>query len=498
MELKDSVLSEDLQGMGYSARISDTSDPGKGDDMRAIPWLMGICLIVGGCAQYRTKPISLDDLSTVIDHRTLDSDMLNVAAQHLESAQLFTGIECNLDVEDGITLDEAFLIALVYNPDLNANRQIITEQAGMIVSAAAMINPKWSSKVLSDAGSLRGESSLTIDVLSFLNMAKRPARRDIADAEALRVRLIVTSAEWDLYYRLLCLYEQYSFHVNFTVQLDELIQEFTTCILYPARQMAKVGSIPLRDLREIDGTLGRFEMQLLQNENTRRSIRDEIHETIGFPPGSRIEPQLPDPGDSGKGLSLQDSSRLADLALQSRPDLQVLLAEYRVVENRYRLAVLEQYPDVNLGPAVNFSSMDAFFGIAAQLIVPVFYRNRGEIERAFAKREEVRYRVETRLLGIQHEIQEHLRQMDYCTNQIKHISNRILPEDLTRLEASLAEMRFYPAQVKKAAALFRGRYDSWMQLKGFELTRITAEALLRKSTGLTLVHQNRTPRDREE
>jgi len=459
---------------------------------------MGIALFLNSCTHYSAKPISLGKIKTGIEHRELDADILSLASQRVEDADIFAGIDYHLDPGDGISLDEAFVMGIVYNAELKALRQTMEERSGMVISASAISNPKWELKALSGGGDLRGESSIRQDVLSFLNLLKRPARKEIAVAEVDLARLLVTSAERNLYFDLFSLYEQYLYHERFAGQLREWIREYTEQVLHPAEQMIKTGYIPVSDLLEIQKFLDEFEMEFTRIENRKLGIREKIHEKIGFPPYLLFELQHPDAADAEVPFSPEDSRGLADLAVQRHPDLQILLAEYHIAENEYRLAILEQYPDVNLGPAVNLGSMDDFYGLALHMIVPIFYQNQGEIKTSFARRERVRQKVEARLIEMQHEIQNALRQMDYCRGQVNYINNSVLPNEMKRLRAAMVEQRYYPERTFKTAVLFKNRTDSWLRMKDFELRKIDETANLQKSIGVPLISALHILRNREE
>ncbi|HEX3983839.1 MAG TPA: TolC family protein [Acidisoma sp.] len=93
---------------------------------------------------------------------------------------------------------------------------------------------------------------------------------------------------------------------------------------------------------------------------------------------------------------------LSETALSRRPDVLATLAQYDAAQAALRLAVANQYPDLNIGPGYHYDQGDNKFILDVSLPLPVFNQNQGPIATARARRQLAAARfaqVQTQVLG---------------------------------------------------------------------------------------------------
>ena len=172
----------------------------------------------------------------------------------------------------------------------------------------------------------------------------------------------------------------------------------------------------------------------------------------------------------GSEMCIRDSvDTLVDRALAQRLDLQALRAGYEGQEATLQVAVLQQYPRLNLSlNGARDTGAVRTNGVAVGFDLPLWNRNRGQIAIQTATREQLRSEYETRLFRTQADIATLVSALDIGRRQQADLANQLGP-----LRASVAAF-------ENAAA--RG-----------DIARITAEtarlSLLDKSIALSALDQ---------
>lgn len=94
--------------------------------------------------------------------------------------------------------------------------------------------------------------------------------------------------------------------------------------------------------------LAGLEQERIRLEGEQRAARQEVHRLLGIPPDAPLDvtmgadpfvlPSLPD----------KDTTALVNAALQKRPDLIQIMAEYDASEAELRLEVARQWPQLSI------------------------------------------------------------------------------------------------------------------------------------------------------
>lgn len=453
-----------------------------------IRWMLisaaGLSLLAG-CARYEARPITVSESAAALHARTLDDATLAQAGARLDDARLFAFVNTDVRLDDGLTADEAFLAALAHSPRLETLRALVREREGLIVHAGALPPLSWDGMTVNDAGRWQGETNAKVDLFSLMDLFKRPARRDKADAEHEVARLQVLDAELGLYFDLDAGIAELAVLRDYERDISALLQQLQTDIGHRAELAARMGRIAQSDLAAVAVSRVRLETRARTLRTQIARKEEDLLKAIGLAPNAAVAFQ-PSTAAGPAAWSLADEERLGDVALARRIDLQLALAEYQVREQQLRLSVLEQYPDVALGPALNFSSMQTLLGGAWRVELPVFYQNQGAIQAARAGRDTAAAALDETVLAAVHEIREALRWMDHYREQREKLILEELPPLRSRYEAATARLALDPMATMQAMDAFREVAERSLEVREYELEWTRAAQRLARAVAIPL------------
>lgn len=401
--------------------LNSGRDPADGR-FRAIRWLTVSLLAAVGCQTYRPDPL---DLAARLD--AVASRATRLAP---ETAQAF-------DLADGITLDEAEVMALIYGADL----RIARAEAG-VTAANAHTAGRWTDPVmginaaefLSPSGPFEfgGMVSLSLPVSGRLKALEEEA--SAAHRAALRR---VWAKEWSYRNDVRRAWIEWTVAVERGNLLRTVVEQFQT-IEVVARRLEQAGAIRSADRRLLRiELLGRqTDLALVEYEVADAEAR--LFGLMGLFPGAPFELR--------PGLPISDEKRPAQLTHEalaaSNPDLLALAADYETAERTLALEITKQYPDLGLG----LGASDDIDGTRAELglsiPLPLWNRNARGIENARAARDLARMRAETAAEAAVRRLGRARIQLDRILAGRKAVAEQIVPllEEQRENIAQLAEL----------------------------------------------------------
>lgn len=388
---------------------------------RVLRWL-ALCVTAAGCQTYERDPL---DLAARLD--AVASRATQLAPQ---TAQAF-------DLADGITLDEAEVMALIYGADL----RIARAEAG-VAAANARTAGLWNDPVvglnaaefLSPSGPFEfgGRINLSLPVSGRLKALEKEA--NAAHRAALRR---VWAQEWSYRNDVRRAWIEWTVAVERGNLLRTVVNQFEA-IEAVASRLEKAGAIRSADRRLLRiELLGRqTDLSLVEYEVADAKAR--LFGLMGLFPGAPFK-LLP-------GLPVSDDERPADLTHEalaaSNPELLVLCADYETAERTLALEIARQYPDLGLG----LGASDDIDGTRAELglsiPLPVWNRNARPIEIARAERELARMRAETAAEAAVRRLARARIQLDRILAGRRAVAEQIVPllEEQRANLARLAEL----------------------------------------------------------
>ncbi len=360
--------------------------------------LCGTFLFVAACATYQAAP--LPEAETLASAPGPDLQQLKVRASELQHPLLGP---LAIDLEDGISPDEAAVVAVLANPDLMALRDTHDEAAAQLVGAGLLPNPDFSGSLDHPygSGSQGTVNAPTLGLsLDLSRLRGRAARVAAASASLDAVDLGIAWQEWQvaqsarlavlrvamLQRRISLLSEQLGSETETVNTLSGAVEEGDATISdLGIHQAAREGLLQQRTG--------------LQREAA--AARSRLLALLGLPPSSEIRARAP---SDQLFSALPPSEELLKRAIHQRLDLRALELGYRAQEAAVREAISQQFPSISVGmtSAKNETALK-FLGGFVSLGLPIFDRNQGEIAVQRATRSRLEHEYEARIASIRAE-----------------------------------------------------------------------------------------------
>jgi outer membrane protein TolC len=346
---------------------------------------------VGGCRAYEAAPLDLPAHSDAWRARAPSDEPVRQFAERLAQADGESPIE--FDPSDGLSLSEAELVALVYNPDLRLSRLRAGVAAATAEHAGLWDDPEFAIDVLRITESVSNPWVITPGLAITIPISGRlEAEKSRADA-AMRAELFrIVEDEWRVCRDLAVAWSEWS---AARLRLDEqqrLINSIGSMVS-TADRLAGVGEIP-----RTEATL--FAIERAQREYQKRRLTGEVDEAeqrvraiLGLSPAAPLAfiPTLDLAREFGGIESPGD-----------HPALVRLREEYEVAEQTLRREIRKQYPDLTIGPLYESDEGQSKIGFLGAIPMPILNANRQGIAEAEALRQVARAAFETeyeRLMG---------------------------------------------------------------------------------------------------
>ncbi len=445
-----------MTGVNHQTRCSRASRTA------GIALAMAAGAAITGCRTYQPAPFEPSEAMSSFLQRTPDTAEFEAFAARLGEASP----PGRFAVDDGLSLQEAEVVALFFNPELRTARA--SARVSEVAAAHAGLWPdptlglEWTHLLESslNPNELFGTLGFTIPISGRLEVEKERLGaahaeqlfRVAADEWAVRIGLREQWSEWTAARALAETAEA------FVVQVDALREV--------VEAMERLG-----ELTRVEARL--FHLERLQAEfmharfaADERAARLAIEQSMGLPPRSS-PPLVAEPMAAvTPGLGEAD---LRALALERSPQLSIVTASYEVAEKSLEEAIRAQWPDLGLTPG--YGSQDGIrqFTLGFSLPIPIFNGNRQAIEVAFADREQAQLEVDRTVQAIVAASALACERLAAASQQ-----REIVERDL----APLAEKQY--AEARELARL--GEVDTFILLEGLKQqfeTRITLIESLR-------------------
>lgn len=144
----------------------------------------------------------------------------------------------------------------------------------------------------------------------------------------------------------------------------------------------------------------------------------ELNALLDLPPGQKLA--FAPPPETSPIPTTTVQSALADLP-DRRPDLEALAAGYHAQDERYRAAILAQFPRLEIGFTRGRDTSAIYTsGFTVSVALPVFNRNRGNIAIEKATRESLHDEYAQRLKDASAAVQTTMEQLDMLDMQIRN------------------------------------------------------------------------------
>jgi outer membrane protein TolC len=385
-------------------------------------------LFIAACTWYHRQPLPRQDTSTSAD--ALERVRIDPSTMPLPALATH-----RFDPSDGFDIEEVAMVALAHNPDLKLARDDLGIARAQAFSAGLLPDPQLSvsSDYPGQVGLSRAFSyGLSMDVMAIVT---RSANQRSAQANVTKIDLGLLWQEWQVVAQAKQLFLK--------TRLSEAILPLLQRQLDIARNRYERTAEAQR-AHNVTGDVSTAALiaytdarkQYDDAEREAEQTHHDLNALLGLAPDVRL--RLTASADSAPVPDAQIDAALAALPAR-RPDLLALQAGYEAQEQKYRAAILRQFPSLSVGFVRARDTSEIYTsGFQINLSLPIFDRNRGNVAIEQATRQR-----------LHDEYQIHLNQA-YADVAHLRADTRILTHALQRADAALPHADDAAVQAEQA------------------------------------------------
>lgn len=355
---------------------------------KRLAMLLGVCtLSLPGCAWYHSDPLSPSSTST----SATQVERIQIDTSSMPLPEL---VSHRFDPSDGFDIEEVAMLAVANNPALKLARDDLHIACAQAYSAGLLPDPQLSisSDYPGQLGTTRAFNyGISMDVMAIVT---RSANKQSADATVAKTDLGLLWQEWQTVAQAKQLF------------IKSRFQEETLPLLQQQRDLTRARYERMAEARR-DGNLTEdaTTAALTAYSDANRQYTDaqraaqQTHHDLNALLGLAQDVQLPLTGEDSD-VAIKDES--IDEALRAlperRPDLLALKAGYEAQEQKYRAAIMSQFPSLSVGFVRARDTSNIYTsGFQINLSLPIFNRNQGNVAIERATRQRLRDEYQDRL-----------------------------------------------------------------------------------------------------
>lgn len=355
--------------------------------------LLGLCALTA-CQSY--DPMPLDEPEAIRAWRARDHKSADVAefARQLQQRGLESRGPYN--TADGIDLHEAEVLALFFNPQLRTARLAARAELDGAREAGRWEDPSLSIEAGWILGNTPSPWIIGASIEFTIPLSGRPGvEQDLAFAQHEVKRREVVALEWSVLEGLRKAWRELAVARAHVALLDEHIARVQEVDAL-ARELSAAGELSRGDARMVQIELATSTAARMQADAKAQSMQLDVLEWMGLQPRAPVT-LLP-------GLAAE-TAKPDELRLRAcNPLLELKRAEYEVSEQRLRLEVRKQFPDLHIGPGYELEDGQSKITLAFGIPIPLINLNKEGIARARGERLAARAAFEGELEGQLHRL----------------------------------------------------------------------------------------------
>ncbi|WP_240655824.1 TolC family protein [Paraburkholderia phosphatilytica] len=298
------------------------------------------------------------------------------------------------DPSGGFDIDDVAMLAVVNNPDLKLARDDLGIARAQAFSAGLLPDPQLavSTDYPGAAGFSRAFSyGLSMDVMALVT---RNANKRSADASAAKIDLGLLWQEWQVVAQAKQLFLKAGLQQQTLPLLQrqaDLTQLRWTRMSAAQRQGNLTGDTTAAALTAYSDA----RKQLSDAQRAAEQTRHDLNALLGLAADVALPLRQSDSVQPVDNATVD--AALADLP-KRRPDLIALQAGYEAQEQKYRAAILNQFPSLSVGFVRARDTSETYTsGFQINLSLPIFNRNRGNVAIESATRQRLHDEYQIRL-----------------------------------------------------------------------------------------------------
>ncbi len=279
---------------------------------------------------------------------------------------------------DGLDMTEVAMLAVANNPQLRQSRDALGIARAQSFAAGLLPDPQLS--VTGDRptnGSSGNTNAFNLNLSYDVNaLLQRSSRVGAAQADVRRVNLELLWQEWQTVSQARLLFTRLTAQTQLMAQL-QAARTLLSERVQRSQQALTAGNVTLDFASAEVVALQTTERKINELERSQLQNRASLNSLLGLAGDARVV-LVGAPHVAHVDIAALQTDLNA--RLNQRPDVQALRAGYASQEEKFRGAVLAQYPALNLGLTRARDTSGLYtLGFGMTLSLPIFNRNRGNI-----------------------------------------------------------------------------------------------------------------------
>lgn len=326
---------------------------------------------------------------------------------------------------DGLDIDEVAMLAVANNPQLRQARDGLGIARAQAFAAGLLPDPQLGITSDHPVNGTTGNTNafnlnLSYDVSALL---LRSSRAGSATAAEQQVNLDLLWQEWQVVSQARLLFVRATTQQLLLSKLQDARSMFAD--RYQRSQQALADGNVTSDYASSDlAALQNVERQINDLERSRLQNRASLDSLLGIAPETILDlTGQPAP------FAIDEAAVRASLVqrLIQRPDLRALQAGYRSEEEKYRGAILAQFPALNVGITRARDTSGLYtLGFGLSLSLPIFNANRGNIAVEQATRRKLKDEYQDRLNSAYSEVNTALENLSLLQDQLQRTQHGVV------------------------------------------------------------------------
>ncbi len=432
-----------------------------------------------GCARYQPKPLTEQAVHQQLETPT--AQQLSIQAAQIKHPLLKP---IPFDLRDGLSPDEAAILAVIRNPELRAVRDQHAIAGAQLLQAGLLPDPILSYSFSAPSG---GTDLGMINAFGMgLNweataLIWRQNKITAAEKQQQSVDLQIAWQEWQIaqaarlaVYQLIVYRQQVGLLSEMAQRLEDnrarLQQAAELGLVTELERVAAVSAKNLVDIR------------LLALEQQVKQQRQRLNRAMGLKPHETVN--LQQDIELATAMKTPDYDALIRNIENRRLDLMALKRGYESQDERLHIAVMQQFPKISIGfnhARDNSNLYTMGFGIS--MTVPIFDRNQGQVALDQATRQQLFDQFTNRLFQARADIAELLVSIPLINKQIQLI-HQAIPDLANLVKAYEAGIENGQVDVFNYYVAWNNLTDKKIELLGLELQLAQAGIALEVASGL--------------
>jgi outer membrane protein TolC len=389
---------------------------------RALSTVIGSATLwATGCQSYQPRPL---DLPAHIDAwRSRRPESAEVAAFAQQLAQRDIGAGSPFDASNGLSLREAEIVALVFNPDLRLARlragvtAAAEENAGLWDDPVIGVDIERIVESVAEPWVIASTIGFTLPISGRLEAAK-----SLAGAEHEAALHQVALEEWQTIERVRLAWLEWS-ALRLRRELADANVGQLDQITSAAGRLVRAGEMDRTQAALFDLELARRRNESRRYAGQQREAEAVVHGLLGLAPETRLE-FIPTVSIEPR---IASASEIEVVLAETSPRLALRRAEYEAAERTLALEVRKQYPDLSIGSgyASDEGQSRVLLGLHAPL--PILNANRQAIAEARAEREVARAAFETQYERLVIDVARSIAQLETARSIREDLEANVVP-----------------------------------------------------------------------